>query len=71
MPTHSWRRRIGDAPLEVADLEMLAAAASLAGDDAASTDAWVRAHQEYVRAGDPARAVRCRVLARPRSHAAG
>ncbi len=48
-----------DAPLEVADLEMLAAAASLAGDDPASSDAWVRAHQEYVRAGDPARAVRC------------
>jgi DNA-binding CsgD family transcriptional regulator len=48
-----------DAPLEVADLEMLAAAASLAGDDPASADAWVRAHQEYVRAGNPARAVRC------------
>jgi DNA-binding CsgD family transcriptional regulator len=48
-----------DAPLEVADIEMLAAAASLAGDDPASSDAWVRAHQEYVRAGDPARAVRC------------
>ena len=49
----------GEAPLEVDDLERLAAAAYLAGDDAASTDAWVRAHQEYVRAGDPARAVRC------------
>jgi DNA-binding CsgD family transcriptional regulator len=47
------------APLEVADLEMLAAAASLAGDDPTSADVWVRAHQEYVRAGNPARAVRC------------
>ena len=48
-----------DAPLEVTDLEMLAAAASLAGDDPASADAWIRAHQEYMRAGNPARAVRC------------
>jgi DNA-binding CsgD family transcriptional regulator/tetratricopeptide (TPR) repeat protein len=48
-----------DAPLQVADLEMLAAAASLAGDDPASADAWIRAHQEYMRAGNPARAVRC------------
>jgi DNA-binding CsgD family transcriptional regulator len=49
----------GEAPLELDDLERLAAAAYLAGDDAASTDAWVRAHQECVRARDPARAVRC------------
>jgi DNA-binding NarL/FixJ family response regulator len=48
-----------DEPLEVADLENLAAAASLAGDDPASADAWIRAHQEYLRAGNPARAVRC------------
>jgi DNA-binding CsgD family transcriptional regulator/tetratricopeptide (TPR) repeat protein len=48
-----------DAPLEVADLENLASAASLAGDDPASADAWIRAHQEYLRAGNPARAVRC------------
>ncbi|HEX3669174.1 MAG TPA: LuxR C-terminal-related transcriptional regulator [Acidimicrobiia bacterium] len=48
-----------DAPLGLDDLEMLAAAAALAGDDPASTDAWARAHQEYVRAGDPAQAVRC------------
>jgi DNA-binding CsgD family transcriptional regulator len=48
-----------DAPLEVADLEMLAASASLAGEDSASADAWIRAHQECVRAGDRARAVRC------------
>jgi DNA-binding NarL/FixJ family response regulator len=48
-----------ETPLGLDDLELLAAAAYLAGDDAASTDAWVRAHQECVRAGDPARAVRC------------
>jgi DNA-binding NarL/FixJ family response regulator len=48
-----------DAPLALADLERLATAASLAGDDAASTDAWVRAHQDCVRTGDAARAVRC------------
>jgi len=48
-----------DAALQVADLEMLAAAASLAGDDPASTDAWARAHQESVRAGDAGRAIRC------------
>jgi len=48
-----------DAPLDVADLEKLAAAAYLSGDDLASTDAWVRAHQECVHAEDAARAIRC------------
>ena len=48
-----------EAPLELDDLERLAAAAYLAGDDTASDDAWVRAHQRCVGAGDPARAVRC------------
>ena len=48
-----------DASLGLDDLERLAAAAYLSGDDSASTDAWVRAHQECVRAGVPARAVRC------------
>jgi DNA-binding NarL/FixJ family response regulator len=48
-----------DASLALDDLECLASAAYLSGEDAASTDAWVRAHQECVRAGDPARAVRC------------
>jgi DNA-binding NarL/FixJ family response regulator len=48
-----------DAPLGLDDLERLAAAAYLAGEDAASTGAWVRAHQECVRAGEPGRAVRC------------
>jgi hypothetical protein len=49
-----------EAPLGLDDLEMLAAAASLAGDDPASADAWIRAHQEYMRAGNPTRAVRWR-----------
>jgi DNA-binding NarL/FixJ family response regulator len=48
-----------EAPLGLPDLELLAASAYLAGDDAASTDAWVRAHQECIQTGDPARAVRC------------
>lgn len=48
-----------ETPLALEDLERLAAAAYLAGDDAASADGWVRAHHECVRAGDPARAVRC------------
>ena len=48
-----------DAPLELDDLERLAAAAYLAGEDVVSTDAWVRAHQECVRADNPGRAVRC------------
>src|SRR5215211_9506063 len=48
-----------DLSLGLDDLERLAASAYLSGDDTASTDAWVRAHQECVRAGEPARAVRC------------
>ena len=48
-----------DVPLALEDLERLAAAAYLSGEDAASTDAWVRAHQECLQSGDPARAVRC------------
>src|SRR5215207_6747234 len=48
-----------EAPLRLDDLERLATAAYLAGDDGASTDAWVRAHRECVHGGEPARAVRC------------
>ena len=48
-----------DAPLALEDLELLASAAYLSGEDAASMDAWVRAHQECLQSGDPARAVRC------------
>jgi ATP/maltotriose-dependent transcriptional regulator MalT len=48
-----------EAPLALDDLDRLAAAAYLAGEDVASTDAWARAYQECLRADDPARAVRC------------
>jgi DNA-binding CsgD family transcriptional regulator len=42
--------------LEVEDLERLAVAAYLTGDDERSDDAWIRAHQRSLEAGDPARA---------------
>jgi DNA-binding CsgD family transcriptional regulator/tetratricopeptide (TPR) repeat protein len=48
-----------DTHLGIDDLERLAVAAYLAGEDAVSTDVWARAYQECVRAKDPARAVRC------------
>ena len=41
------------------DLERLATAAYLTGHDAASSDAWTRAHQARLDAGDPEGAVRC------------
>jgi DNA-binding CsgD family transcriptional regulator len=46
-------------PLQVDDLERLAMSAHLLGRDAASTDAWIRAHQDCLRRGDTARAARC------------
>jgi len=47
-----------ETPLELGDLERLAVAAYLiAADD--SADVWTRAHQECLRRGDTARAVRC------------
>lgn len=44
---------------EPRDLERLAICAYLTGHDQASEAAWVRAHQEYLRADDVPRAVRC------------
>jgi DNA-binding CsgD family transcriptional regulator/tetratricopeptide (TPR) repeat protein len=41
------------------DLERLATAAYLIGRDGESADHWARAHQEYLEAGQVARAVRC------------
>ncbi|HET9610116.1 MAG TPA: LuxR family transcriptional regulator [Acidimicrobiales bacterium] len=41
------------------DLERLATAAYLTGHDATSSDAWTRAHQARLDAGDPEGAVRC------------
>jgi DNA-binding CsgD family transcriptional regulator len=48
-----------EAPLELDDLERLAAAAYLVGRDEDSTDIWARAHHECVRLGDPVGAARC------------
>lgn len=62
----SWREaydRFSDAdrssPLDPTDLERLATAAYLAGQDDSSTDAWTRAHQGWHEQGDEQRAVRC------------
>jgi DNA-binding CsgD family transcriptional regulator len=46
-------------PLEVEDLERLAAAAYLVGRSEESSDVWARAHQECARIGEVARAARC------------
>ena len=47
------------APLACDQLEVLAAAAYLAGLDGASDQAWTRAFHFHQRADDPRRAVRC------------
>jgi DNA-binding CsgD family transcriptional regulator len=47
-----------EAPLQVDDLERLATVSHLTGREAASVDAWTRAHQACLRAGEPARAAR-------------
>jgi DNA-binding CsgD family transcriptional regulator len=46
-------------PLETGDLEQLATAAYLAGDDTASDAAWTRAHQQHLDQGTPERAAWC------------
>jgi DNA-binding CsgD family transcriptional regulator/tetratricopeptide (TPR) repeat protein len=48
-------------PLELDDLDRLAIAAYMAGDDAQATLAWTRAHHEAIRLGDPRRAARSAV----------
>jgi len=48
-----------DEPLEVDDLERLAAAAFLVGRSAESSDVWQRAHQRCAAIGEVARAARC------------
>jgi ATP/maltotriose-dependent transcriptional regulator MalT len=45
--------------LSPADLERLATAAHMVGAEAESTDAWTRAHYEYIRLGQTERALRC------------
>ncbi|TQC50634.1 helix-turn-helix transcriptional regulator [Rhodococcus sp. WS4] len=46
-------------PLSGEDLELLATAAYLLGEDDASTDWWERALREWTRAGQPVRSARC------------
>jgi ATP/maltotriose-dependent transcriptional regulator MalT len=48
-----------EAPLEPDDLERLATAAYLAGNDDASVGAWERAHHELLRRGEVLPAARC------------
>jgi DNA-binding CsgD family transcriptional regulator len=47
------------APLAPADLERLAIATFLLGEDEASSEAWERAHHSFLGQGDVPRAVRC------------
>ena len=62
----SWRDACDDfeaadltASLEPADLERFATAAYLVGNDAESTDTWLRAYQGWLQVGDEQGAVRC------------
>ena len=48
-----------ETPLSAEDLERLATAASLIGQDDTSVDIWARAHQEFLDRGDTERAARC------------
>ena len=48
-----------DSPLKPDDLDRLAMAAFLAGQDDVSVEVWERAHQELLRGGDVLRAARC------------
>ena len=59
----SWREAYelldAAAPLGGDDLERLAVAAHLVGEDDASARAWERAHLAFLDAGDRERAARC------------
>ena len=48
-----------ERPLAPEDLERLATALFLTGNDGESADVWARAHQEFLRRGEVERAVRC------------
>jgi DNA-binding CsgD family transcriptional regulator len=65
-PSDSWKTEFdilseaNDArALTPEELERLAVATYMVGDDDACAAAWLRAHQEYASAGDPQRAARC------------
>lgn len=51
--------RAGEEQLEPVDLECLAVAAYLVGEDEESAGAWERAHRGWAEAGEPDRAARC------------
>jgi hypothetical protein len=51
-----------DTPLDLDDLEHLALAAYLIGNDDASTAAWMAAHHEAIRRNDPRRAAQNALL---------
>jgi hypothetical protein len=59
------RPRRPTAALELDDLERLALAAYLTGNNDASTNAWMRAHQEAIRRNDPLRAAGTHFWSRP------
>ena len=48
-----------DGQLDVADLERLAVAAYMVGRDDACEEAWIAAHHEWLRCGEPERAAGC------------
>ena len=48
-----------EGQLDVGDLEHLAVAAYMVGNDAACGEAWTAAHHAWLRSGDEARAARC------------
>jgi hypothetical protein len=48
-------------PLDLEDLERLAIAAYMAGDDREATLVWTRAHHEAIQRADPRRAARSAV----------
>ena len=57
-----------DAPLELEDLERLAAAAFLVGRDEESVEVWTRAHHVCIRLEDVPRAARVHVVRSTRGH---
>ena len=63
---HRWRDAYStlssadaEAPLDLDDLERLAISTYMVGEDAASADAWTRAHQRALERGDAPRAAKC------------
>ena len=65
-PTRSWGEAFGeisardrDGALTAEDLEDLAVAAYMVGNDEECGDAWMRAHRDWLRRGEIERAARC------------